>query len=808
VLKNILRSWRYLEIQNIRYNSPLIENCIQEEMSLCYVTAFIDLGRENWTNFPRTFDVYLKAFLPYLTLFRQSRDSGEDQNCEMIVYVDVKHYAVVQEHIEPGLPVRIISVDQTFLNENIPLWSRLDREKEIMESDAFRHRFPNRLGYPEHSNPRYTLVNHAKVDFIAHATTLTDADWFCWSDFGYFHKEAFIPDRLVDIGKLESGKVNYTLINKLEDIDRDAFYTIHYAPEKIGGFFFAGERDVMLEYQKLYHDTHAWFQENGIADDDQHVALQAYFNRSDLFHLHYHGVWHSALIAFQKDNNLGKYSIVLPMKIDAGNGFRIFTEMGLKSYEKYLDIRNVHEFLIISPATDIASIYDMVKDSHIPFRVIDENEIIPSSDHIGGWYKQQFIKMLAARFVTTSCYLVVDSDMYLTQHLLYTDLVHDGKVKYTSEEWPKQNGPDYAQNTSWWESSCCVLDYSVEDLYQSKDLMSVTPVIFITTLMLKLLDKLKEKYGESWINDLHEVGFTEFTLYWIFLIQCEMTTLYTNEGFPLWKLSLEHSVIDYSNITEVVVQNSFVSPASHFAVIQGYLSADITPLIKMGVKCLDRPDTGPIVLVAAMLKPQRYQSFSVEERHQHLLGTVKSARERIPGCVCILIEGSKLDTVQIEDYRAVFDHVLLPAGDPSIDRLVNHPTYPGVGECALLSLGVHYLKTHLLPSINPSCIMKLGGRYTLTDDFSLSRFSTNLFTFCTRYDESVNEDVYITKLYTVPVRYVDIFSTFLDSAEANHHKYPVTEMMYRKGIPSSLVHTIDRLGIQGNLSYNGNYFHD
>jgi hypothetical protein len=726
----------------------------------------------------------------------------------MIVYVDVKHYFAVQNHIEPGLPIRVIAIDEAFLAENVPLWSRLGREKEIMESDVFKHRFAGRLGYPEQSNPRYTMVNHAKVDFIAHAATLTAADWFCWSDFGYFHKESFIPDRLVDIGKLQKGKVNYTLINELEDIDRDAFYTIANAPEKIGGFFFAGERDIMLEYQKLYHDTHEWFQDNGLADDDQHVALQTHFRNSDLFHLHYQGVWHNALIAFQKTKDIGKYSVVLPLKIDAGNGFRIFSEMGLKSYEKYLDTMNLMEFLIVSPAADIARINDIVKDSHIPFRVIDENEVIPSSDDIGGWYKQQFVKMLAARHVTTSCYLVVDSDMYLTQYLFYTDLIHNGMIKYTSEEWPKENGPHYAQNTSWWESSCHVLDYPVEDLHKSKNLMSVTPVTFVATLMLQLLDKLKKKYGESWMSDLHKVGFTEFTLYWIFLLQGGLTSMYTDEGFPLWKLSLEHSVIDYSNISETVVQNSFVSPASHFAVIQGYLATDVSPLIRRGISCLNRPNTGPIVLVAAMLKPKRYQSFSVEERHQHLLNTVRSARKHIPGCICILIEGSNLDNAQIEDYRAAFDHVLLPAGDVNIDRMVNHPIYTGVGECALLSLGVKYLKARLLPSINPTCIMKLGGRYTLTDDFSLSRFAADRFTFCTRYDESVNEDVYITKLYTVPVRYLDVFSSFLDAAEANHDQYPVTEMMYRKGIQSSLVHTIDRLGIQGNLSYTGEYFHD
>ena len=66
--------------------------------------------------------------------------------------------------------------------------------------------------------------------------------------------------------------------------------------------YFFGRKDKLLEYQKLYHETLNWFQnELNIADDDQHLALQCYFKNPELFTLHYNGDWHKALLYFQKD---------------------------------------------------------------------------------------------------------------------------------------------------------------------------------------------------------------------------------------------------------------------------------------------------------------------------------------------------------------------------------------------------------------------------------------------------------------------------------------------------------------------------
>ena len=80
----------------------------------------------------------------------------------------------------------------------------------------------------------------------------------------------------------------------------DITYTLKVAPEKIGGFFFLGRKDKLKEYQQIYHQILDNFQNNNIADDDQHLALRCYFHKPSLFTLHYLMEWHCILFKYQK----------------------------------------------------------------------------------------------------------------------------------------------------------------------------------------------------------------------------------------------------------------------------------------------------------------------------------------------------------------------------------------------------------------------------------------------------------------------------------------------------------------------------
>ena len=263
---------------------------------LVYITAFLDLGRGEWKDFQRSTSRYTEAFLRFVKRFLELRTHEV-----LVVFMDKKLMASVS-----GLPwypidksVLITPIDDEWMVAHSPLWRRLGRERKIMESKEYRELLKHRLSFPEHNNPKYTLINHAKIDFIHEAMCMmSDHTYFCWVDFGYCHSEQVVPKKLVDLERIDKNKVCYTLINQLDNNDRDLYYTLKHAPERIGGFFFIGNRSGLMEYRTLYHLIHGGLQDINIVDDDQHLALRCYFARPDLFALYHLGRWHAALEYF------------------------------------------------------------------------------------------------------------------------------------------------------------------------------------------------------------------------------------------------------------------------------------------------------------------------------------------------------------------------------------------------------------------------------------------------------------------------------------------------------------------------------
>jgi hypothetical protein len=265
--------------------------------NICYVTVYYDINRKNWTRFGRTFEEYLETFDPYLKLFNKN-------NCEndiLIVFIDKKYENILKSKINENINIKIIPIDNDFMLK-LPMWKTIEKEREIMNNQEFKNILGWRQNFPEHVFPEYSLINHSKIDFISWIITnnIMNYDYYSWVDFGFFKRKEHIPNKLMDIDKLNINTINYTLINNIDNSDNNIIYTLQYAPEKIGGFFFFGNKDKILEYQKLYHETLKYFQDNNITDDDQHLALQCYFKNPSLFTLHYLGGWHKSFIHFQK----------------------------------------------------------------------------------------------------------------------------------------------------------------------------------------------------------------------------------------------------------------------------------------------------------------------------------------------------------------------------------------------------------------------------------------------------------------------------------------------------------------------------
>jgi hypothetical protein len=250
---------------------------------MCHVTAFLDLARDSWTTFSRSFEKYFENFTRIVS-------SVSSNGGSMIVFIDEKHHQRVHNLTKNNQRVLVIPIDDVFMRKNIWAWGLLENESKIMSSTQYKTLMRDRLRFPEHNNPKYTLINHAKIDFVCLASTITSADVLCWVDFGY---EKF-PDSSIDLDAHDLTKVNYNVINPIDGRDSDVMYTMLNAPEKVGGYFFMGSRDTLRRYQELYHSKLEEMQALNLADDDQHLVLRCYFSDPTLFKFHHRG-WHNIM---------------------------------------------------------------------------------------------------------------------------------------------------------------------------------------------------------------------------------------------------------------------------------------------------------------------------------------------------------------------------------------------------------------------------------------------------------------------------------------------------------------------------------
>jgi hypothetical protein len=223
----------------------------------------------------------------------------------MILFIDEKHYHTlfdkIQEFNTDNNNIQLIQINEQFLQQ-FNSWSKISKEREIMNCENFKKLIYHRRHCPECYIPEYTMINHSKIDFVNYVidNNLSNKDVFSWVDFGFFSNEKLIPTRLLDISLFDLSKITYSLINSIEEFDNNKIYTLITAPEKIGGFFFIGDKHAMKQYQILYHKMIDLYHSMNLCDDDQAVAIACYFKNKNLFSFTRNFGWHKVFIANQK----------------------------------------------------------------------------------------------------------------------------------------------------------------------------------------------------------------------------------------------------------------------------------------------------------------------------------------------------------------------------------------------------------------------------------------------------------------------------------------------------------------------------
>jgi hypothetical protein len=269
-----------------------------------------------------------------------------------------------------------------------------------------------------------------------------------------------------------------------------------------------------------------------------------------------HGVvgYYSPFIEWENIFLEKMYTIVIPINPN-GELKRII--LFIKFLKKYLYLPEVYKIFVITSNNMIEKLKEF---KFLTF--INEEEIEPSSNYEEKWFYQQILKLKIARLIKTKYYLILDDDMFLIKELKFKDLFYNNRVIYFHEKYP-HGAPVGYTNPFWWENSCKILNYNVENLYNKTDLMGVTPQTMITDIVLELLNVLPTKMNY----------FTEYSLYWIYIIQTNKQNLYTIEGPKLLDYTdEEYNIFDNKTDNESykIVENTLNCQKYHFLLIQSF----------------------------------------------------------------------------------------------------------------------------------------------------------------------------------------------------------------------------------------------
>ena len=256
-------------------------------MSILFITAYRDIGRNNWKSISRTNQTYLENFFNLI--------NNINNTYNIIVYVEdnIKN-EIYKFH---NLPSNIIIKNINYVDDFYTKYQTI--EEQIIVSDAYKQLIPiDRKEAPEHWCSKYNLVNHSKINYVSHSKKIyPDYDYYSWIDFGCIRNTVNDVPKNIDFNKLNKmnqiNKIIFLInthipINKINDKEMLSSHTIYFM-----GSQFIIHRDYVEIYEQLYENKLKYWHDIGIVDDDQNLILQIYYDNPELFNLIFEKEWFS-----------------------------------------------------------------------------------------------------------------------------------------------------------------------------------------------------------------------------------------------------------------------------------------------------------------------------------------------------------------------------------------------------------------------------------------------------------------------------------------------------------------------------------
>ena len=235
------------------------------------VTAFYDIGREDWKYFTRKTSYYFECFERLCQLKNK-----------IVVFSEIKFKSFFDKIIHDIKPDLVVIYEDIF-DSNKELINKIKKTQQILQK---RGGLTYGLTSPEHWCPEYVLLTTLKTYFCCAAINkISEIDNIVsWIDFGYIRKEKYLP---------ESKIWRYNFDNKIY------LWSIRNIPQKINileiiknniVYIMAGH--IVASKEKWYYLNNLMNEQldqllsNTLIDDEQTLLLLSYMSNKKEFVLY------------------------------------------------------------------------------------------------------------------------------------------------------------------------------------------------------------------------------------------------------------------------------------------------------------------------------------------------------------------------------------------------------------------------------------------------------------------------------------------------------------------------------------------
>jgi hypothetical protein len=216
-----------------------------------------------------------------------------------------------------------------------------------------------------------------------------------------------------------------------------------------------------------------------------------------------------------------------------------------------------------------------------------------------------------------------------------------------------------------------------------------------------------------------------------------------------------------------------------------------------------------LVLITSIIKPPNtplsYISvrsvFTIEERFEQTKHTIQSIREKIPGAKIFIVECSELDENELSYFTQNSDY-FLNLYDDIEKRCSIHSCSKSLGEGTMTISALDFIIENNIVFDN---LIKISGRYSLSENFNYSNFMNNDIVI--KYIQGDMSNVF-TALYKLPRYCVGNLKTFLQNNHNNMLSCVGYEVLFANFIrcQTNNIVNIDPIGLQGYVSVSNDFY--